>query len=220
MTRRLLLAGLAAALACALLVPLATAKPVSGPGKVRIGADASVWDSSVPPSPGILPIGGAGQINGEFATATRYGIEIGIRAQERLVGPIEPTTGKNNRVGVYDVETGESSPGRAWWNYDWHVDLSGAKGVARDTSLEDYDLTLETDIAPALFGFPVPVDLTFGGAVPGDTILYQSSQNPTFGNAEFDLSDEETYSFKLVLTPATFNGPPLAAAMTVVASTP
>ena len=45
--------------------------PISGPGKVTVGVDASVWDSSVLldiPN-GIFPIGGADQINGGFTIA-------------------------------------------------------------------------------------------------------------------------------------------------------
>ncbi len=47
--------------------------PISGPGMVTVGVDASVWDSSVLldiPN-GIFPIGGAGQINGDFTIAER-----------------------------------------------------------------------------------------------------------------------------------------------------
>jgi len=185
-----------------------------GPGKVVVGTDVSVWDSSIEQDEenGIYPIGGSGQVNGEFTTAERNGIQIGLRAQKRFEGTIEAN---GNRVGVYESETGFSSGTRAVWNYDWHVDLRGAKGKYAGKTLEDFDLTLETNIAPSLFGFPVPLDLTFGGAIAQNAVLYQSSQNPDFGNDVFDATVEDTYTFRLVLTPKTFNGPPLATAIEV-----
>ena len=87
--------------------------------------------------------------------------------------------------------------------------------MARGTTLEDYSLHLETDISDTLFTFPVPLDLTFGGLVPDNTVLYQSSQNPTFGNSVFDPTVSGSYVFRLVLTPETFNGPPLAVEINV-----
>jgi|GEM_PF-2957551 hypothetical protein len=176
-------------------------------GKVTVGTDASVWDSDIPrdDTEGIYPIGGSGQINGEFAIAERKGIQIGMRIQERREGTYE-ASGK--RVGVYESETGFSSGTRAVWNYDWHVDLRNAEGKLAGKTLGDYDLTLETDIAESIFGFNVPFDLTFGDFNNG--VLYQGSFNPDFGNDTFDPTLEATYSFRLVLTPKTFNGGPLA----------
>jgi len=183
--------------------------PASGPGQVLIGVDASDWDSSIAldPDNGIFPIGGAGQINGEFTVAERNGIQIGLRAQERFVGPLVAVPNQNNKVGLYEAASGGGAT--ATWNYDWHVDLRHAQGVAKGTTLVDYELTLDTNIATDLFVGPVPIDLTFGGLVPGNTVLYQASQNPVFGNDQFDPSVPGTYQFVLTLTPKTFNGPPL-----------
>ena len=193
------------------------AKPASGPGHVLIGLDASTWTSGAPVGPGLIPIGGAGQVNGEFAIAERYGIQIGLRAQERFVGPLMAVPNNNNKVAVYEATGGFSDvQERATWNYDWHVDLRDAFGVARGTTLGDYDLTLETDIATtSLFGFELPLDLTFGGFVPDDTILFQSSQNPKFGNPPFDAEAAGTYTFTLVLTPTSFKGPSLRVSIQV-----
>ncbi len=154
-------------------------------------------------------------MNGEFTIAERTGIQIGLRAQERFAGPLDAIPNKNGKVGIYEAEVGFSTTTRAKWNYDWHVDLRGAHGVAAGTTLADYELTLETDIATLLFGLSVPIDLTFGGFIPGDTVLYQMSQNPDFGNTEFDSNVTGTYHFRLVLTPKTFNGPPLGVAIQV-----
>ena len=196
--------------------------PQSGPGKVSIGVDASEWSSDTASGPGIFPIGGSGQINGEFTIAERNGIQIGLRAQQRFVGPLDATPTKNRKVGIYEAATGFSDENdRATWNYDWHVDLREARGVAAGKTLVDYDLTLETDIADlTVFGFSLPLDLTFGGFIPDDTVLYQSSQNPKFGNPPFDATAQDTYHFRLILTPATFNGPPLAVAIQVNVTNP
>lgn len=198
--------------------------PVSGPGKVAVGVDASTWTSDLAqdPNKGFFPIGGSGQLNGEFSTAERYGIQIGLRAQERFVGPLEATPSQNGKIGIYQAETGFSTGTRATWNYDWHVDLRNAEGVAAGTTLDDYDLTLETDMFSSLFGSSDPVDLTFGFADPNfvapNAVLFQESFNPDFGNSEFDPQVEDTYHLSLVLTPESFTGPPLKVAFQVVVS--
>jgi hypothetical protein len=212
-----LIVGLCVAVALSMVLAGSTAaKPVSGPGDVAVGVDASVWDSDLPAGDGLLPIGGSGQINGEFTTAERLGIQIGLRAQERFVGPIEATPSTNGKVGIYEAAAGGDSDGRATWNYDWHVDLRNAHGVAAGTTLDDYDLTLETDMFTEQFGFDEPIDLTFGGVIGSGLVLYQQSFNPVFGNTEFDPSAPGVYNLRLVLTPKTFNGPPLAVAIQVV----
>jgi hypothetical protein len=195
----------------------------SGPGQTRFGVDVSAWSSSVPVlgNNALLPIGGAGQINGNFVTAERNGIQIGIRASERFVGLLPPVI-EDAKVGFYSALTGISDTfGRATWNYDIHVDLRGAQGVAKNTTLADYDLVVETDI---FGGPPVSLDFkAFAGVFNGGNpsiVLFQTSQNPKFGNPPFNSFAPRAYSFRLVLTPKTFNGPPLVAEMSVVVSPP
>lgn len=186
-------------------------------GKVTVGTDASIWDSDLAADPGagIYPIGGSGQLNGEFTVAERNGIQIGMRIQERFQGPYEAS---GNRIGIYESETGFSSGTRAVWNYDWHVDLRGAEGHLANKTLGDYHLILETNIAENLFGEEVPFDLTFGQI--DNAVLYQGSWNPDFGNNTFDPTVEETYYFRLLLTPKTFNGAPLAVEVKVNVTDP
>lgn len=186
-------------------------------GKVTVGTDASIWDSGVASNStaGIYPIGGSGQINGEFTVAERNGIQIGMRIQQRFQGTYEAS---GNRIGTYESETGFSSGTRAVWNYDWHVDLRGAEGRLADKTLGDYHLILETNIAENLFGADVPLDLTFGSL--GNGVLYQGSWNPDFGNSTFDVTIEGTYYFRLLLTPKTFNGAPLAVVVEVNVTDP
>lgn len=220
--RRTLAFMLVAMLALATASTAVAGRLDSGPGEISVGVDVSVWDSTVPVDAvaGIFPIGGNGQINGEFTVAERLGIEIGLRAQKRFVGPLAATPSMNRMVGIYEAVTGVSdTSGRATWNYDWHVDLRNALGVAAGTTLADYDLTLETDMFASQFGFAVPLDLTFG-VLPGNTVLYQVSLNPVFGATGFDPTVEATFNLRLVLTPKTFNGPPLAASIQVNVNAP
>lgn len=169
------------------------------PGEITTG-DVSVWDSSVAPDPvaGIDPVGGSGQINGEFTIAERDGIQIALRATDRTDGLLDVTL-KGNK-GHYLASTGFDDPPantRAEWNFDWHVDLRGT-----DTTLGGYDLTLTQTFTPILFGFVGPVDLTFDGTFAADnTVLFQESWNPVFGNVIFDPEAEGTYNLKLTLKP-------------------
>jgi hypothetical protein len=191
--------------------------------KSRFGVDVTEWSSAtVANPPVIIPIGGSGQVNGHFVTGERNGIEIGLRASRRFlqnVAPLPVSREKSTEVGVYLADTGTSDgSGRATWNYDIHVDLRNAKGVAQGSALGDYDLTLDTDIGTTIFGLPVPLDLTVF-ADPA-TELFQTSQNPKFGNAPFDANAPGTYHFTLTLTPKTFNGPAISVAIRVVVSNP
>lgn len=198
-------------------------------GKTTLDTEVSSWDV------------GSGQPNGEFVVAELQGVEIGLRAQERFVGPLDIAGTNGDRVGVYDAPIGvsEESSGtgnNARWNYDFHVDLSGATGNREGTTLDDYRLTLEQDFTEqSLFGVlgsdPVTLVGTLDGeffAACGDAVqtetLCQQSWNPGFGNrsarepddgAAFDPTEARTYNLRLVLTPETFDGAPLAVAIQV-----
>lgn len=177
-------------------------------GKVTLDTDVSEWEV------------GSGQFNGEFVVAEGHGIELGLRAKERFLGPIDVSGDNGNRVGVYEASTVPGEPGDTGpWNYDWHVDLSGATGNAAGRTLDDYTLTLEYDFADDIFGLGNPAVLPMGdenlaeGVCSGDTFsetLCQQSWNPGFGNDQYDPSEPGTYTLRLVLTPETFNGQPLA----------
>ena len=213
------LSGLAAVLFILVAVsPAAAQREGSFGPRIRVGVDASEWSSDTPVdvANGILPIGGSGQINGEFVRARFFGIEIAIRAQERFIGPIVPR--RSRRVGVYDADVGESDPGRATWNYDWHVDLRNARGPFRNVTLDDYDLFLVTNIVgrnDTLFELPVPLNLKFDDdAFPPGVVLYQGSLNPNFGNDIFDQFAARNYRFTLVLRPKG-EGQPISVSMRV-----
>ena len=188
----------------------------NGPKAVtEVGVDASQWFSDTwnPPA-GYFPIGGAGQINGEFVIVTRDGIEIGLRATDRTDGTL-PASGK--KKGVYEASTGydTGTTDRAEWNYDWHVDLRGS-----GTTLGDYELTLVQTFSPKLNGSAGPLDLKFPdmfGTLLDNATLYQSSQNPVFFNDTFDVNTEGTYNLKLKLKPKN-GGSPMIAHIKVIVS--
>lgn len=159
---------------------------------------------------------GDGIPNGEWVTAEVQGVVIGLRATDRTDGLLDVTGTKGDRVGVYDAATGfDGTTNRAEWNYEWSVDLEGAVGNAAGTTLEDYSLALEQDFVPAFGTFDLPMPDVCDAA---SATLCQQSWNPTFGDAEsfgYDVNFPATYNLRLVLTPETFNGPPLAVAIQV-----
>ena len=200
------------ALSTAALAALMVSAPATAQEQSRFGVDASEWDSAtVPVTAVIIPVGGSGQVNGQFVTGERYGVQVGIRAQERFTGPLLATRAK--QTGVYGATSGYGVPPLATWNYDLHIDLRNAQGVAAGKTLGDYTLVLDSDIGPAFFGCPFPCD--FGVGLPPTVKLFQTSLNPYFGNATFNALSVDTYFFTLTLTPKTFNGPSITARMRV-----
>lgn len=171
---------------------------------------------------------GDGISNGEWFTAEVQGVVIGLRATDRTDGLLDVTGGNGNRIGVYEASTGldGTTTDRAEWNYEWSVDLSGAKGNAESRTISDYDLVLEQDYTTeSLFGLlgsdPVQLPMPLVCDVDAvSTTLCQQSWNPTFGNSDFDVDAAATYNLRLVLTPSTFNGPPLAVAIKVNVTDP
>ena len=121
-----------ATLSAAGLLTLVVAAPSAAQEQSRFGVLASEWDSATVAVPFVIvPIGGGGQVNGAFVTGERYGVQVGIRAQERFVGPTLPVT-RSKQTGVYQASTGFSTGVNATWNYDLHIDLRNAQGVAAD----------------------------------------------------------------------------------------
>src|SRR5688572_22177826 len=75
--------------------------------KSRFGTNVTEWSSTTAANPPVIkPIGGSGQVNGNFVTGERNGVEIGIRASRRFQQNINPlANARNNDVGEYQVET-------------------------------------------------------------------------------------------------------------------
>ena len=75
-------------LALGMMAAPAMANKAGSLGKITVGTDVSEWNI------------GTGQLNGEFVVSELQGIELGLRAQERFIGPITVTGDQGNRVGV------------------------------------------------------------------------------------------------------------------------
>jgi len=165
-------------------------------------ADVSVWDSDIALDPftGIFPIGGSGQIAGNFAVETKdkkdTTMQVGLRAQDRFDGPIEPIK------GVYIVPTGESTPGLRAWNFDFSID-SGSEFLVTQlgkeittSNLEDFDVVLEIKDAEKN-KFKLDFDLGGVNANPvGPIVLSQQSWNIGFGFLDIPV-DSEAYKISL-----------------------
>lgn len=181
------------------------------------GLDASVWDSTVSADGpnGIFPIGGSGQINGAFVidefigSAQDSAIQLGLRAQERFVGPSWPTAGTE-----FFVQAGESTPGLAKWNFDMHIDF-GTTFLGSDLGLgltpldmRDFEVTLESDTDPGPGTSFVTLDLNQALTdlgVGSPVVLVQMSQNagfPIFGGP-IDINAAGTYDFRLTVEDTT-----------------
>jgi hypothetical protein len=198
----------------------ATAATITGVDPAAAAGNASVWDSIVPAEPGVLPIGGSGQLNGEFIISSDrfqpgddFPIEIGIRAQQRFAGPILPRTGN-----IFTAQPGESSPNRATWNYDIHINLANAitPGAANpadiiDTSVayngRDFSVVLEIDNDPtAAVNF---ISLNINSLIPSTVTswsFFQASWNPNFGVVGipgFNQFATGTYDFRLTVANST-----------------
>lgn len=227
MRRTRLVMMMAIALAMSVMVPAMAAQTTSGNAANSLGK--TTLDTTVYATDSTEMNYGDGIPNGQWVTAEIQGVVLGLRATDRTDGLLGVTGTNGNRVGVYEASTGfdGNTTNRAEWNYEWSVDLSGATGNAEGRTLSDYSLVLEQDYTEeSLFGVlgsdPVelpldaepPVGLGVCDAFDAD-FLCQQSWNPTFGNTDFDPTVEGTYSFRLVLTPATFSGPSLAVAIQV-----
>lgn len=161
---------------------------------------------------------GDGIPNGEWITTEVQGVILGLRATDRFDGVLNVTGTKGDRVGVYEATTGFDglTTDRAEWNYEWSVDLSGAKSLsARGKTIADYSLTLEQDFVPLYGTFNLLMPDVCGAV---SSTLCQESWNPMFFGAAsngYNVDAEATYNLRLVLTPTTFNGPVLAVAIQV-----
>lgn len=178
------------------------------------GVDASVWDSGVPATETQIPVGGSGQLNGAFILDTvdlgDSAIQIGIRAQERFVGP------SLDRVGnVFFAPSGNSS-GLALWNYDFHFDFGSTNAettvgesleetlgkTLTPLNMRDFTVKFFLDIDPTLATDYVETDLNMDADPDSDIRLLQQSWNVIFellggGPMVFDPDADGIYDFRM-----------------------
>ena len=177
--------------------------------------DVSVWDSAVVVDigNGIYPIGGSGQVSGDFAVDTfleeDMGIQVGLRAQERFFGPTLPTIDN-----VYYAEVGESLGGLATWNFDWSLDFGSTYletqlgTILVPKNMQDFDVILSLDNDPSEATDFVDLDLVLINALQSKdpVVLDQQSWNMEFGFLEgifgitFDPNTSGVYDFVLTVS--------------------
>jgi hypothetical protein len=129
---------------------------------------------------------GSGTVNGGFAVDRVDGIEIGLRAGIRFVGPITPTG------NVYAAPAGSSGGTVALWNFEFSVDPGALTGTtARLTITDSFLHTIS--FSPTAY-----LDNTLTG-----TLGYQNSQNlgfqPLAALLAFNPNIPNTYTFGLTL---------------------
>lgn len=220
MTRTILMVGLLAAITI-LLVP----QTVSA--NQDTNTDVSVWDSTVSfdLSSGIIPIGGSGQVPGAFTVDTfekkDTAIQVGLRAQERGIGTLEPID------NVYFAPMGmdPSNPTRASWNFDWSLDF-GTSDIAQgdlETQLDKnltalnmknfeiiLEITNQDGNVVSNFNLNDVVDLVY--ATPENVVLYQQSWNTQFSfiNLPQPESGEPSVSYDIALVVSNDKGKKIA----------
>lgn len=132
-----------------------------------------IYDSSL--AAGWNPPGNNGQPNGKFVVETQLGsssIELGLRAQQRRVGPI--TADGGGQSYFYTVQPGldPGTTNRAWWNFDWSATYG--------TSIHDLDsLVLRVFDAGGTQLNSVDI-LAVATATNNNTATVQDSWNPLF----------------------------------------
>jgi len=130
---------------------------------------------------------GTGTVNGDFTVDREAnGVELGLRAAIRFVGPITPTG------NVYSAPTGTSGGGVALWNFEFSVDSGSLVGTTATLTISD-NFSHSFSFSPTAYG-----DNTNTG-----TSGYQNSENLGFFPLNFlllfDPNIANTYRFDLTL---------------------
>ncbi len=194
--------GLLPKLASLLLAGAATIFAVLAPGLARAQTafDAAlVSPNTAKGVPGVYF--GSGNANSDFTVDTSNGIELGLSAITRYIGPIVPEPNTN----IYHVPIGSTSvPGKTGsiWGFDFSIDLNPF-GNTTNLTLSDITAQLSmTDVGNATSGgfdpriIPDNTDVGPNGKVPS------GSNDPTIDWAD---QNSETLSFASIAT--LFNDP-------------
>jgi hypothetical protein len=128
---------------------------------------------------------GTGTSNGHFTVDTEAnGVELGLRASLRFIGPITPTG------NLYSAPVGSTPPGRALWNFEFSVNTGSLLNTHSLLTITGPGGTFAFD--PTLIW-----DNT-----PGGGPLYQNSENlgfSIFPGLNFNPNASGIYTFDLKL---------------------
>lgn len=179
---------------------------------VTLGATAdaaTIFDAALG-GPGFY--NGSGNPDGGFKIVTDNGVQIGLRAKHRQDPNVIHTPNS-----VYQVQPGPQSgsvTNRAWWNYEWSIDVSGA-GMTLSDIYGYSTLTVEnlTKGYTNTVTFPYWADNSTYGPTgehlagdPNTEWSAQNSQNPVFADfplsafytgVPFDMNDQDYYRFTI-----------------------
>ena len=140
---------------------------------------------------------GTGPVNGGFTVDTENGVELGLRAKER-----QSATVIDSLTDLYLVQPGAEPgvPNRAWWNWDFSLNLESS-----GLNLADVTLALTvTDLTNPASGNITNLLTFFGDNSLNGTIGAQNSENPIFGSfplaGSYNEFSPDTYEFDVTLT--------------------
>jgi hypothetical protein len=172
---------------------------------------ATVYDTSLA-SPGVyFGTGNSGE-NFGWTVNTVNGVELGLTTIHSFVGGLDPTT-----ANIYNVPTGNAGAphtNRAYWNFDFSVNLQGAGLTIGDVSTALSVKNLGNGLSISgnpLVAFPDTQSYGAGGASPINTnngfhttdYAFQNSENPVFGQFAsllFNENANDTYLITLSLS--------------------
>jgi hypothetical protein len=144
---------------------------------------------------------GSGTSNGHFTVDREAdGVELGLRAAIRFVGPITPTT-----TDSYSAPLGTGS-GSALWNFEFSVDPGTLTGTLATLKISDNLGTTPFSFNPGLIGDNVKTG----------TSGFQNSENLSFFSAFFPFNPNTPGIYTFDLTLMSVTGAELASVDAVV----
>jgi PEP-CTERM motif-containing protein len=134
---------------------------------------------------------GTGGVNGHFAVDTENGVEAGLRAELRTVGPITPI----GNLYIAPAGTDGATPtAHALWNFDYSVNPGPTEGTSATITV----INLANNHAVTIFDNPLTRS-ALGDATSGNG--YQNSENLNFSFLRiplvFDAIANDTYQIDL-----------------------
>jgi hypothetical protein len=133
---------------------------------------------------------GTGNSNVNFAVDNNNGVEVGLKAKQRLLGDV------TNVGNIYYVPAGFQTidptyPTYAKWNFDFSVLYLGQPGP--------YTVTFKLDFDPTANTFYQTLNFPFGSVPP----LFQDSWNYGMGGSGFNANTNGIYDIDLSVSSVT-----------------
>ncbi len=169
-----------------------------------VSATASIIDDTSLAAPGFY--NGSGNSNSNFTVATGDGIELGLSAILRYVGPVDPGAGSN----TYIVPTGIGG-GVALWDFEFSINVDGG---GNGSALSDYTYAMQiadttTSVVSPFFDPTTTFDdnAEWNGARVYKADLTtvsgaQNAENLSWLGGPFDPNATDDYTVTLTVTDA------------------